>query len=130
MAYLLETTVCIALIRGVRQVVDKILSVGEENCAVSEMTIAELYYGAVKSGRKSHLDDVQFIMDAFEIVPVFTSLKTYGEIKTSLESKGKRIDEFDLLIAATALHNSMTLASHNTKHFARIAELKLEDWER
>lgn len=130
MAYLLDTTVCIALIRGVRQVVDKILSVGEENCAVSEMTIAELYYGAVKSGRKSHLDDVQFIMDAFEIVPVFTSLKTYGEIKTSLESKGKRIDEFDLLIAATALHNSMTLVSHNTKHFARIAELKLEDWER
>lgn len=129
MGYLLDTTVCIALIRGVKSVVDKILEVGEDNCMVSEMTIAELFYGAIKSKRQSHLKDVQFIQESFEIIPIYSSLKTYGEIKCSLESKGTRVDEFDLLIAATALHNSLTLVSHNTKHFGRISKLKLEDWE-
>lgn len=129
MRYLLDTTACIALIRRTKQVVDKILSVGEDNCVVSEISIAELYYGAIKSGKQSHLNDVKLIMDLFEIVPIFPSLKTYAQIKTDLESSGKRIDEFDLLIASSAIYNSMTLVSHNTKHFSRISELKLEDWE-
>lgn len=126
---MLDTTVCIALIRRTKQVVDKILSVGEDNCVVSEISIAELYYGAIKSGKQSHLKDVELIMDLFEIVPIFPSLKTYAQIKTDLEGSGKRIDEFDLLIASSAIYNSMTLVSHNTKHFSRITELKLEDWE-
>lgn len=129
MRYLLDTTACIALIRRTKQVVDKILSVGEDNCVVSEISIAELYYGAIKSSKQSHLNDVKLIMDLFEIVPIFPSLKTYAQIKTDLESSGKRIDEFDLLIASSAIYNSMTLVSHNTKHFSRISELKLEDWE-
>lgn len=129
MRYLLDTTACIALIRRTKQVVDKILSVGEDNCVVSEISIAELYYGAIKSGKQSHLNDVKLIMDLFEIVPIFPSLKTYAQIKTDLESSGKRIDEFDLLIASSAIYNSMTLVSHNTKHFSRISGLKLEDWE-
>ena len=62
-------------------------------------------------------------------VPIFPSLRTYGETKSQLEAKGMRIDEFDLLIGATAVDNSMTLVTHNTKHFQRIPNLKLEDWE-
>lgn len=129
MGYLLDTTVCIALIRGQRHVIEKILSVGEDNCMVSEMTIAELYYGAIKSRRQSHLNDVQYILDSFEVIPIYPSLKKYGEIKCELEQKGMRIDEFDLLIASTALYNSLTLITHNTKHFSRVPNIILEDWE-
>lgn len=127
--YILDTTVCIALIRGDKSVLNTIFEKGEENCLVSEITIAELFYGASKSGRPSHFQDVQCIMDSFEIVPVFPSLRTYGDIKSQLEANGMRIDEFDLLIGATALYNSMTLVTHNTKHFKRISNLRIEDWE-
>ncbi len=130
MKYILDTTVCVALIRGNKNVLNTILEKGEKNCLVSEMTIAELYYGASKSGRPSQFQDVQYILDAFETVPVFSSLRTYGDIKSQLEASGMRIDEFDLLIGATALTNSMVLVTHNTKHFQRIPNLKLEDWER
>lgn len=129
MSYLLDTTVCIALIRGQKHVIEKILSAGEDNCMVSEMTIAELYYGAIKSQKQSHLNDVKYISDCFEVIPIYPCLKTYGETKCKLERKGMRIDEFDLLIASTALYHSMTLVSHNTKHFSRVPELILEDWE-
>ncbi len=127
--YILDTTACVALIRGNKNILNAILEKGAENCLVSEITIAELYYGASKSGRTSQFKDVQYIMDAFETVPIFPSLRTYGDIKSLLEAKGMRIDEFDLLIGATALDNSMTLVTHNTKHFQRIPDLKLEDWE-
>ncbi len=127
--YILDTTACVALIRGNKNVLNTIFERGEENCMVSEMTIAELFYGASKSGRPSQFQDVQYILDSFEIVPVFPSLRTYGKIKSHLEAKGMRIDEFDLLIGSTALDNSMTLVTHNTKHFQRIPNIRLEDWE-
>lgn len=127
--YILDTTVCIALIRGNKKVLNEIFKHGEENCFVSEMTIAELFYGASKSGRPSHFQDVQYILESFETLPVFPSFRTYGEIKSQLEAKGMRIDDFDLLIGATAVYNSMILVTHNTKHFQRIPNLSLEDWE-
>lgn len=127
--YILDTTVCIALIRGNNKVLDTIYEKGEDACLVSEITIAELFYGASKSGRSSHFQDVQYILNAFETVSIFPNLRTYGDIKSQLEAKGTRIDEFDLLIGATALNNSMTLVTHNTKHFQRIPNLRIEDWE-
>ena len=50
--FLLDTCVCIEVIRGNKKVLQKIISVGLESCMVSEMTIAELYYGASKSGKE------------------------------------------------------------------------------
>lgn len=125
----MDTSVCIAIIRGNRHVQTKVLEIGRENCYVSEMSIAELYYGASKSGKESHFRDVRKILYHFQVMPVFDSLETYGTVKASLESKGRRIDEMDLLIGSTALHNHMILVTHNVKHLNRIPNLKIEDWE-
>ena len=127
--YLLDTSACIAIIRGNRQVQQKVLSVGRDNCMVSEMTIAELYYGASKSGRVKHFEDVRNILRFFDVLPVFESLPTYGRVKATLEAQGNRIDEMDLLIGSSALHHNMTIVTHNTKHLSRIPNIKIEDWE-
>ena len=127
--YLIDTSACIAIIKGNRHVQKKVLDVGRHNCYVSEMTIAELYYGATKSGQEKHFEDVQNILKIFEIVPIFTSLRTYGQIKTLLEQKGQRIDEMDLLIGSTAIYNHMTIVTHNIKHLGRIPNIRIEDWE-
>ncbi len=126
--FLLDTCVCIEVIRGNKKVLQKIISVGLESCKVSEMTIAELYYGASKSGKEQHFQDVDKILRFFGVVPVFPSLRTYGDIKTKLEAKGNRIDEMDLLIGSTALYNGMTMVTSNTKHLSRIPDLKIETW--
>ncbi len=97
---------------------------------VSEMTIAELFYGASKSGKEKHFQDVEYIKSFFEVVPVFSSLKTYGDIKAKLETIGNRLDDMDLLIGSTALYNGMTLVTHNVKHLSRIPNIDIEDWER
>ena len=61
--YLLDTNVVIEMLRGNRAVIEKIYSVGIANCCISEMSIAELYYGAVK-GNKEKKAHVHFSVDS------------------------------------------------------------------
>ena len=83
--YLLDTCACIAMIKGVPSVVEKIRQVGLDNCKISEITLAELYFGAFKSGQKKHFNDVEVIKDLFEQYPITHSLQEYGDIRWQLE---------------------------------------------
>ena len=101
---------------------------GPQNCFVSEVTIAELYYGASKSERKKErLKDVDFIVDRFEILPIFPALQLFGDLKVALEKPGTRIDDFDILIGATSIVNHMVMVSDNVKHLGRIPDIQLEN---
>lgn len=53
----------------------------------------------------------------------------YGKIRAQLSEIGKPIGANDLLIAAIALANNLTLVTHNTSEFARVPGLALEHWE-
>lgn len=126
--YLLDTNICISLLKNKYGIREKILDVSFEKCYVSEVTIAELYYGAAKSNRPEHFDDVDNIRGMFKILPIYPSLKLYGELKAGLEQKGQRLDDFDLLIGVTSMVNKMIMVTSNTRHFERIPGIKLEDW--
>lgn len=125
--YLLDTCTCIALIKENPSVVDHIRRVGVDECKISDITLAELYFGAYKSGRKEHFEDVLVISNLFEQYDI-NYLKKYGELRWSLESKGVKIGDMDTFIAATALEEDLILVTGNTKHFSRIPELKIENW--
>lgn len=127
--YLLDTNVCIAILKNNHAVFRKVLAAGQKHCHISEITIAELYYGAAKSGKKHQFDDIAKIKSLFEIIPMYSSLKTYGDIKATLEQKGKRLDDFDLLIGATALQNKMCVVTGNIKHLSRIPNIEVVNWE-
>ena len=70
MQYLLDTNICIALIKDAPDVRRKIIDVGLENCLVPDIAVAELYYGAAKSERPEHFDDVDFIVQHFEMLSI------------------------------------------------------------
>ena len=125
---MLDTCVCIALIKQVPSVVEQIRRVGVSDCKISDLTIGELYFGAYKSGRKEHFDDVIEIFNLFEQYPTTHSMREYGDIRWHLERQGCRIDSMDLLIGATALHEDLTLVTGNVKHFERIPGLRIENW--
>lgn len=126
--YLLDTCICIALIKEVPAVVNHIRRVGVSECKISDLTIGELYFGAYKSGRKEHFDDVAEIQGLFEQYSTNICMREYGDIRWQLENKGLRIDSIDLLIGATALHEDLILVTGNVKHFGRIPGLKVENW--
>lgn len=53
---------------------------------------------------------------------------TYAQIKAKLKKEGRILDDFDILIAATAIVNDCILVTNNMKHFERIDGIKLENW--
>jgi tRNA(fMet)-specific endonuclease VapC len=126
--YLLDTCVCIALIKKVPSVIENIRRVGLGNCKISEITLAELFFGAFKSGKEKHFLDVDVIKGLFEQYPITNSLREYGDIRWQLEHTGKKIDHFDLPIGATALHENFVLVTGNVDHFERIPGLMVENW--
>lgn len=127
--YLLDTNVIVEMLRGNRKVIGQIERHGRQNCFISEITIAELYYGAIKSENSKHLDDIEIIESLFQIVPLYPSFLDYAKIRHHLTSTGLGIDTFDMLIGASALQGNYVLITHNKKHFSRIPKLQLADWQ-
>jgi len=54
--------------------------------------------------------------------------EVYGRIRSELERQGRPLADADLMIASTAVHHDMTLITGNTRHFARVPGLRLENW--
>lgn len=130
MKYLLDTNVLVAMFRGQHGIREALLKAGFGNCAISEITLAELLAGAHKGGYDRHAHEIAFLHDNFEIVPISHSLDAYARLRAELELQGTAVDSFDLLIAATAIQKKMTLITHNLRHFSRIPGLRIKDWER
>ncbi|MBR4525299.1 MAG: PIN domain-containing protein [Bacteroidales bacterium] len=128
--YLLDTNVLIDMFKGNQRVQERIFRAEFRNCHVSEITLAELYVGAFKGGRPKQLQEIGFVCKRFHLVPITSSLDRYARLRVNLENKGLSIDDFDLLIAATALTEGFTLVTHNLRHFERIEGLRTEDWDR
>jgi tRNA(fMet)-specific endonuclease VapC len=103
--------------------------VGIENCFISEITLAELKYGALYSSNpKKHLQEIEELISFLSIVPITSAINHYAKEKNRLRKAGQLIDDFDLLIGCTAAANDLILVTNNSKHFTRLENLKLEDW--
>lgn len=127
--YLLDTNICIALLRGNRDIAQKLISIGESNCFLSVITLYELTFGAYYSKHEEQeVPKIKQFAEHFPIVSLLDSVDEYAIIKTRLRSSGILIDEFGLLIAATALSGNYTLVTDNVKHFQRIEDLEIENW--
>ncbi len=129
MKYLLDTNICIYYLKGLYNLKEKINNVGSENCYISEITVAELKFGVENSKQKKKNREVlDIFLNGIKIVPIFNALDFYAVEKSRLRKKGLTVDEFDLLIGASAVSNNMTLVTNNVKHFKNIKDIKIVDW--
>lgn len=136
MAWLLDTNTCIYLLTGnqpdyQRNILARLDALPRnERPLISSVVLSELQYGVRKSRwRKANqtlLDE--FILD-FDVSDYDASAAVfYGELRTDLEKRGKPIGPMDMMIAAHALSLDATLVTHNTREFAQVKGLRLEDW--
>ena len=127
--YLLDTNICIYYIKGLHDLKAKFKEVGPENCFISEITLAELKFGIAKSqAKKKNQKVLENFLSGIQILPIFPALDIYAAEKARLQKSGKIIDDFDLLIGATAVSFDLTMVTNNTSHFSRLTDIKLEDW--
>lgn len=126
--YLLDTNICIFFLQGKYGIKEKIQQIGRKNCYISEISIAELLYGAAYSGSSKHSHDVEIILESLAVVPIYDSLPTYAEAKASLRRAGLMIEEFDMLIGSSAVHHGYVMVTENSEHFERIPGIEIENW--
>ncbi|HON77557.1 MAG TPA: PIN domain-containing protein, partial [Spirochaetota bacterium] len=98
--------------------------------SISVITYGELLFGAKKSQNyEKNLAIVYRIKELFPIIDIDKAIiETFSELKANLQKTGSPIDDFDILIASTALTSNSTLVTNNEKHFNRIKGLKIENW--
>ncbi len=133
MAYLLDTNVCVAYLRGrntlLRQRVQAHPAADVRLCSVVK---AELIRGTLR-GRHPSVDRA-WRLDVF--TRPYVSLpfdddaaEVFARIRFHLESLGMTIGTYDMQIAAIALVHGLTVVTHNVAEFGRVPGLVLEDWE-
>ena len=132
MKYLLDTNVCIRYLNGRSENIRKnIASTAPLDIVLCSVVKAELFYGAMKSCYpEKNLAKQRKFTDRFVSLPFDDrATEAYSRIRAQLETAGTLIGPNDLLIAAIAVANKLTLVTHNTKEFSRIPMLPLNDWE-
>lgn len=124
--YLLDTDVVVDHIRGKNIIALKVAKMG---VAISIISLGELLYGAYKSNHLSK--GLLEIENTIQLLSIRIQdldrqvMEDFAQIKTDLEKKGQRLEDFDILIAATAKANSLKLVTKNLKHFQRIPGLEV-----
>lgn len=127
--YLLDTNICIFFMRGKYDLDQRLRKVGARNCFISFITVAELYYGAACSNNPTlEKQRVTMLISNMNVLPIENCLEVYAESKAYLRRQGTLIDDFDLLIGATAISNNMTVVTENIKHIGLIPGIKAENW--
>lgn len=127
--YLLDTSIVAFLFRGKYNIGNRLRGLDNAQCYVSEITIAELTYGAYHSKMvEKNLLMIEKFANSVDVLPISSAINEYGKQKDMLVKSGLAIEDFDLLIGCTALANGMIMVTDNIKHFSRIEGLKYENW--
>jgi tRNA(fMet)-specific endonuclease VapC len=129
MAIILDADVIIRGEKGAFDLKGWLASRPAEEFEIAAITVAELWHGverAVGARRAARLHYLQTILSLLPIIP-YTEQTAYehARIWAQLETAGKMIGYYDLVVAATAMERGSEVATFNKRHFALVAGLKV-----
>jgi tRNA(fMet)-specific endonuclease VapC len=97
--------------------------------AVSLMTRYEILRGLKAKNAVAQLAVFESWCSLNEVFPITEGIIVLAaDLYGALHQTGQLIGDNDLIIAATALHHNLALATRNVRHFSRISGLTLDDW--
>lgn len=131
MSYLLDTNICIALLKGHdKRLIEKFQVQEPAAFRLCSLVKAELLYGAHHSQRVSkNLALLEKFFSQFQSLPFDDmAAEFYGTTRALLTKAGTPVGANDLIIASIAQTNQLTLLTRNIKEFIRIPGLRSECW--
>jgi tRNA(fMet)-specific endonuclease VapC len=130
MTYMLDTNICIFMLRHNEKVIGRFHASMSRGITVSAIVFAELEFGAANSAAQEKNRDALISFATLVQAIDFDghAAAEYGEIRAHLERSGRQISPLDTLIAAHARSRGLTLVTNNTREFSRVPGLALEDW--
>lgn len=131
MKYMIDTNICIYVMKNKPEKVSKRMKEhNPDELCISTITLAELKHGVNKSTNKEKNEIIlEDFLEVIEILPFDVKAAVeYGKICAYLQSQGTPIGPFDMLIAAHALSESLTIVTNNVREFERVPGLIIENW--
>ncbi|MDR3070105.1 MAG: type II toxin-antitoxin system VapC family toxin [Propionibacteriaceae bacterium] len=130
LAYLLDTNIVIALLRGATPPTRQRFRDAEGRIAVSVITAMELEYGAERSSDPcGNRRSVEELLSLVEVLPFDrAAAENAGRLRAKLAAQGTPIGPFDSLIAGHARSRGLVVVTNNTREFDRVPGLQVEDW--
>jgi len=130
MRFLLDTNICIDLLRGRKDVVNRFSALSPDDCAISSITSFELMSGALKSRNpEAELRKVRLAVDTLLEMPFdHEAAQRSAEVRAKLESEGQKIGAYDTLLAGQALALGLAMATNHVGEFSRVPGLPVENW--
>jgi len=127
---MLDTNICIYVINARPQkVLERFKQERMGSIGISSVTAAELALGVAQSGSARNREALEMFLAPLEILPFDASgIWHYGDLRAGLERRGQPIGALDTMIAAHALASNTILVTNNTREFARVPELRLQNW--
>lgn len=129
--YMLDTNICIYIAKHQPpEVKVRFEQLKPGQLVMSAITYGELHYGACKSSQRAKaLTQLEELVQDIHVENLdLAAARAYGEIRATLEEKGRLIGNNDLWIGAHAKALDVTLATNNEREFKRIAGLSVENW--
>ena len=127
--YLLDTNVVVDLLRNKDAVKSKLIKVGIDRIAIADLTVYELYCGAYISAQKeANLALINELVQKIAIIPSSVAYDEAALQKNTLKKRGALIEDIDILIGSTAIHEGRILITSNVAHMHRLNGIMLEDW--
>jgi len=131
--YLLDTNICIEIIRGRSgAILNQLRQCGRGEVGLSAIALAELEHGVEKSSRpdQNRIALEKFCAPLTVLAFDDAAAAAYGRIRSDLERAGQTIGAMDMLIAAHALAENAVLVTNNEREFRRVEGLTVENWTR
>ena len=130
MAYLLDTNIIIAAMKGVPGVIGRLEKIPLSALILSPIVLGELEFGAEKSAHvEKNRARLASLIENIPAVPLdIETSRHYGLIRADLEKKGTPIGANDLWIAAQALALGAVLVTDNVGELSRVVGLEVENW--
>jgi tRNA(fMet)-specific endonuclease VapC len=129
---MLDTHIASAAIRGHTAIDERLRALPAGAWCISAVTRAELRFGIERRPRAAQLAQLvhAFLLVAPSVAWDSGAADAHGRLRAQLEASGKRIGDFDEMIAAHALTLGAVLVTDNTRHFRQVRGLELENWLR
>jgi len=130
LAYMLDTNICIYVMKTYPpELQQKFDNLAEQLC-ISSITLGELYFGAEKSARRAeNLAELDLFVARLEVLPFDEKAAAhYGQLRAELERAGKPCGPYDMQIGGHARSEGLILVTNNMREFSRMPGLRVENW--
>ncbi len=127
MEIILDADVLIRGEKGAFDLAGWLVSRRDDSFGVAAVTVAELWHGVERAAAGHRTKRERYLRQVLGTLPIipYTEQTAYvhARLWAALQSGGKMIGYYDVIVAATALEAGCSVATFNRRHFAAVPGL-------